>query len=324
MLLIVLLCTASALASNSTTKPEFSHEGLNTLTLRGCGIGSQYWGEKIVGGSEVSIVKYPWQVSLRNVKYGGRHFCGGSLLNTRFVLTAAHCVVDEQAADLSVVLGSTRSHTMNRQARKVGVKRLLPHQKYSPSVLNDDIALIELQEEVSEATKLDFPFIRGVCLPKANEEFEGSSTVTGWGRVSEGGSSSDPLRAVDVDLMTDELCRKFYGRRKIIDGMLCAGFKEGGKDACQGDSGGPLVKAIDNRYLLIGVVSWGHGCARPNLPGVYTQVSRYVDWIEHMVSPSTTPSSTTVKPSSGWSWILGMKNETEVDQDHTTTATITG
>lgn len=321
MLLILLLCAPCAFASNSTT-PDFVYEGLDTLTLRGCGIGSQYWGEKIVGGSEVSIVKYPWQVSLRNRKYGGRHFCGGSLLNTRFVLTAAHCVIDEEAADLSVVLGSTRSQSMNRQARKVGIKRLLPHQKYNPSVLNDDIALIELQEEVNEASKLEFPFIRGICLPKVNEEFVGSSTVTGWGRVSEGGSSSDPLRAVDVDLMTDDACRKFYGRRKISDGMLCAGFKEGGKDACQGDSGGPLVKAVANRYVLIGIVSWGHGCARPNLPGVYTQVSRYVDWIERTVSP-TGLSATTVKPNNSWSWILGMKNETEVDPNLTTTATLT-
>ena len=316
MLLLLVLLFTGASATNSTSR-AFKYEGENTLTLRGCGIGSRYWGEKIVGGSEVSIVQYPWQVSLRNQKYGGIHYCGGSLLNTRFVLTAAHCVRDQDVADISVVLGSTRSHTMNGNARKVNVKRLLPHKSYDPTNLNDDIALIELEEEVNEATKLEFPFIRGICLPTPNEEFDGSSTVTGWGRVSEGGSSSETLRAVDVDLMTDNTCRTFYGRRKIYDSMVCAGFKEGGKDACQGDSGGPLVKAIGNRYVLVGIVSWGHGCARPNLPGVYTQASRYISWIERTIK-NPESGGTNPKPSSWW-WIGGKRNETMIESDLETT-----
>lgn len=316
LLLVLLVATASARSTNST---PFKYEGENTITLRGCGIGSKYWGEKIVGGSEVSIIEYPWQVSLRNSRYGGIHYCGGSLLNTRFVVTAAHCVRDQEVGDISVVMGSTRSHTFNRNARKVNVKRLIPHQNYDPTNLNDDIALIELQEEVIEATKLEFPFIRGICLPTPNEEFEGSSTVTGWGRVSEGGSSSETLRAVDVNLMSDNMCRTYYGRRKIYDSMVCAGFKEGGKDACQGDSGGPLVKAIGNRYVLVGIVSWGQGCARPNLPGVYTQASHYIAWIDRTMK---NPASVTPKPNSWW-WIGGKRNDTEVEILQETTTTVT-
>lgn len=317
-MLLLFLLVSGVCASNNTPIP-FKYEGENKLTLRGCGIGSQYWGEKIVGGAEVSIVEYPWQVSLRNHKYGGIHYCGGSLLNTRFVVTAAHCVRDQEAEDISVVLGSTRSHTMNRNARKINVKRLLPHQNYNPTNLNDDIALIELEEEVNEATKLEFPFIRGICLPTPNEEFTGSSTVTGWGRVSEGGSSSETLRAVDVDLMTDNACRTYYGRRKIYDSMVCAGFKEGGKDACQGDSGGPLVKAIGNRYVLVGVVSWGHGCARPNLPGVYTQASHYINWIEKTIeNPESNVANQ--KPSSWW-WTGSKSNDTTIEFVHETTTT---
>lgn len=296
---------------------QFKYEGDNRVTLQGCGIGSRYWGEKIIGGQETSIVEFPWTVSLRNSKYGGIHYCGGSLLNTRFVITAAHCVRDQKANEISVVLGSTRIKTLNRNARTVKVKRLLPHQKYDPTVLTDDIALIELERDVNEATMLEFANVRGICLPKSDEEFNGTSTVTGWGRTSEGGSGSDVLRSVDVDLMTDDVCRSYYGRNKIYSSMVCAGFKEGGKDACQGDSGGPLVKAIGNRFVLIGVVSWGHGCARPNLPGVYTQASRYVDWIEKTVrNPESTASA--VKPT-GWWWIGGRDNMTEDRLLETTT-----
>ena len=316
--LLLPLLLAACVCGKNTSHATFKYEGENTLTLRGCGIGSEYWGEKIVGGEEVPITRYPWQVSLRNLKYGGSHFCGGSLLNTRFVVTAAHCVRDQEASDISVVLGTTRSHSLGGNTRKVAAKRLIPHQKYDPSNLNDDIALIELQEEVHEALKLEFPFIRGICLPTASEEFTGTCTVTGWGRVSEGGSSSESLRAVNVDLMTDNECRTYYGRRKIYDSMLCAGFKEGGRDACQGDSGGPLVKAIGNRYVLVGVVSWGHGCARPNLPGVYTQASRYVHWIEQTVKNPEAFVTTTSKPSNWW-WINGKRNETTMQAEVETT-----
>lgn len=288
---------------------SFIYEGNDLIALRGCGISSVNWGDRIVGGSEVSIVQFPWQVSLRLARRSS-HYCGGSLLNTKFVITAAHCVKDQKEGSVNVVMGSTTIKSLSANSKTVAVKKFHIHDNYSPVNLNDDIALIELDDNVSEAKNLRFPFIRGICLPQQNEEFSGKSTVSGWGRTSESTyGSTDHLRAVDVDLMTDDDCRKDYGKSKIHDSMLCAGYSEGGKDACQGDSGGPLVKLIDNRAVLLGVVSWGYGCARPGNPGVYTQVSRYVDWIEGIVTgrPIITQSQ---QPPSSFPWFPWKGNTT--------------
>lgn len=289
-------------APASTRAITFSYEGDDSVSLKGCGIGAAYWGDRIVGGTEVSIVQFPWQVSIRTAKRGS-HFCGGSLLNTRFVITAGHCVKDQVASGINIAVGSTSLKSLSPNGKTINVKKIYLHENYSPINLNDDIAIIELEESISEAKNLHFPFIRGVCLPKMNEEFDGKSTVSGWGRTSEATyGSTDHLRAVDVLLMTDDACRKDYGKSKIYDSMICAGYNEGGRDACQGDSGGPLVKLIDNRAVLLGVVSWGYGCARPGNPGVYTQVSRYIDWIEGIVKGTPIVTHSTSSSSSSWGW----------------------
>jgi len=211
----------------------FAYEGNDVLALKGCGIGAVYWGDRIIGGSEVSIVQFPWQVSLRMTSRNN-HYCGGSLLNTKFVVTAAHCVKDQRESNIKVVMGSTTLKSLSPNAKSVSVKKIHVHDNYSPVNLNDDIALIELENNVIEAKNLHFPFIRGVCLPQKNEEFTGKSTVSGWGRTSETTyGSSDTLRAVDVELKTDDECRNDYGRSKIYDSMLCAGYDQGGRDACQ-------------------------------------------------------------------------------------------
>ena len=294
--LLVSLLTCLVPVDPTTT---FGYEGDDIIALRGCGISSKSWGDRIVGGSEATIVQFPWQVSLRMTRRQS-HYCGGSLLNTRFVVTAGHCVKDQKAENINIVLGSSTLKSLSANAKTIPVKRIHLHENYNPINLNDDIALIELDNSVAEAKDLRFPFIRGVCMPHKDEEFTGKSTVSGWGRTSEVTYGSiDHLRAVDVEIITDEDCRKDYGSSKIYDSMLCAGYAEGGRDACQGDSGGPLVKLVDNRAVLIGVVSWGYGCARPGNPGVYTQVSRYIDWIEGIVTgnPIVTHSS---KPQSSW------------------------
>lgn len=159
---------------------------------------------------------------------------------------------------------------------------------------------------------MEFIFIRGICLPKANEEFEGNSTVTGWGRTSEGEGRSETLQAAEIPLMTDQVCRKYYGR-KIADTMVCAGYEEGGRDSCQGDYGGPLTKAFENRYILVGVVSWGYGCARPGNPGVYTQVSKYVPCIRSVVAPA--PKPTSQSPLSALLPLFGQTGGTQKVQD---------
>lgn len=274
---------------------EFRYEGgSDSVTVRGCGIGARYFQntDKIVGGSPVSITDFPWQVSLRLVR-GARvsHYCGGTLLNTRWVVTAAHCTQKFNRDQIQVHMGSTNVFEKSRGSKVGTVKSIHIHPSYNANQLHDDIALIEMNESFEEASDLKSVYIQAACLPQHNEEFDGSATVTGWGRTDESaGGLPEVLQAVDVPLLTDQTCRKYYNKQ-IVDTMQCAGFEKGGKDSCQGDSGGPLVKSFQNRYVLIGIVSWGYGCARPGNPGVYTQVSKYIPWIRSTVSRKPSSSS---------------------------------
>ena len=112
--------------------------------------------------------------------------------------------------------------------------------------------------------------------PSMNEYAEGTTcTVSGWGTTSEGGSLARNLMKVDVPVVSDDNCRDAYGQNDIPDSMICAGLDQGGKDSCQGDSGGPFMCGSG----LDGIVSWGYGCAQAGFPGVYTQTSYFVDWI---------------------------------------------
>merc|ERR1711974_280318 len=125
--------------------------------------------------------------------------------------------------------------------------------------------------------------VAAIALPEDGEEYtEGTTcTVSGWGTTSEGGSLARILQKVDVPVVSDKSCRKSYSTSQIADSMICAGFEQGGKDSCQGDSGGPFM--CGNQ--LSGVVSWGYGCAEAGYPGVYTQTSYFVDWVNSTCKP---------------------------------------
>ena len=118
-------------------------------------------------------------------------------------------------------------------------------------------------------------YVQAINLPSSMQGTTGDCVVSGWGTTSEGGSTPSTLRKVTVPVISDDKCRDAYGRNDIFDSNLCAGFDAGGKDSCQGDSGGPLYCS----GYQAGVVSWGYGCARPNYPGVYTEVSYFINWI---------------------------------------------
>lgn len=212
------------------------------------------------------------------------HYCGAAILSSEWIVTAAHCVEDFQANEIQAVAGAfdLRRVGFGSDAR-TGIKKIVKHAGYEPSQnLVNDIALLKVSIPFDLSANSLLP-INSVCLPEKDSEFTGYATVSGWGKVDEDGNLSDTMRAVNVSMMTDEACRLQYGNR-IMEKMACAGFDRGGKDACQGDSGGPLVKLVNGRYTLIGVVSWGIGCARAHSPGVYTQVSRYINWIQEKAS----------------------------------------
>ncbi|KAI1289437.1 Mite allergen Der p 3 [Halotydeus destructor] len=259
------------------------YERSDNVTMVGCGRAVGRLQQKIVGGYDIDIRQAPWQVSLRTNKWGGgqrAHYCGATMLNPYWMVTAAHCVQDFKESDIEAVVGSTSTRL---PGSRVSISKIVAHKGYNTVSLANDIALLKTAQPIRELLKQDDGRVHGVCLPRGQEEFNGKTMVSGWGLLTENGQLSSSLRAVDLALMTDGQCRRFYGNR-IVDTMVCAGYEEGGKDACQGDSGGPLVKEIDGVNVLVGVVSWGFGCARRHNPGVYTQVSKYVDWIRSVVN----------------------------------------
>ncbi|XP_023031246.1 trypsin-1 [Drosophila willistoni] len=229
---------------------------------------------RIVGGQQVRSNKYPWTAQLVKGRHYPRLFCGGSLINDRYVLTAAHCVHGNR--DQITI----RLLQIDRSSRDPGIVRKViqttVHPNYDPNRIVNDVALLKLESPVPLTENM-----RPVCLPEANHNFDGKNAiVAGWGLIKEGGVTSNYLQEVSVPIITNQQCRATRYRDKIAEVMLCAGLvKSGGKDACQGDSGGPLI-VNEGRFKLAGVVSFGYGCAQANAPGVYARVSKFLDWIQ--------------------------------------------
>ncbi|XP_069703752.1 trypsin-1-like [Periplaneta americana] len=240
-----------------------------------CGSSSSSQGA-IVGGVESRQHEFPWLVAIFN---GGSFDCGGTLITKKHVLTAAHCIDGRKVEDTKIQLGE---HNLdNPVGEEINVVKMTIHEKYDNKHYYNDIGIIELETAVDFTKK-----IRPACIPENRKKnYDGiMATVAGWGKTSE--FSPDPsnnvLLKVDVKIMSRVNCLKTsYTEKDIYETMMCAGYPQGKKDACTGDSGGPLhIQDGDGEYEVIGVVSWGEGCARANNPGVYTKIADYLDWIE--------------------------------------------
>lgn len=235
----------------------------------------------IVNGYEAIKHEYPFMAALMN---RNRQFCGGSLIDEKHVLTAAHCVAHMSKFDvqnLRVRLGdhNIRSTSDGPNVEK-RVKRVIRHKGFSSTTLWNDVAILTLDEPVRTTNN-----IQNICLASdTGENFKGQQvTVAGWGTLSEGGSQPASLMKVDVKVWANERCRRSYGSSApggITKHMLCA--SDTNKDSCSGDSGGPLF-ICRGTCTQIGIVSWGIGCAKAQYPGVYTRVTEMMPWIRRIV-----------------------------------------
>ncbi|XP_062055930.1 serine protease 44-like [Lepus europaeus] len=233
---------------------------------------------KIVGGAPAPERRWPWQVSLR---IGYSHFCGGSLIASRWVLTAAHCIL--RYAEYMVQLGDRMLDGSSEQALVVPVQKIIIHKDFEVASMTHDLALLRLAYSVNFSS-----YIQPVCLPEKSLTVKAGTLcwVTGWGQLSENGSSQMPvelqesqLRIIHFDQCNGMLQNKLSTRTDLVKlGSIC-GYSAQGKDACQGDSGGPLVCEYNETWIQVGVVSWGVGCGRQGYPGVYTEVGYHKDWI---------------------------------------------
>ncbi len=232
---------------------------------------------EIVGGVNTTIDQNPWQIALTD--NSAFQFCGGSILNASWVLTAQHCV-DGGSADMRVVAGITRkSQQATGQIRAINAVLTFPG--YTDPSVGKDVALVHLASPLD----LSGANAKAISLVTPAEATAGAtnagviSRVTGWGTLSSGGSTPDILQTVDVPLISNADASSDYGQTITAD-QLAAGVRGvGGKDSCQGDSGGPLSVVVGGVRKLAGVVSWGEGCALPNKPGMYARVSSFQTWI---------------------------------------------
>ncbi|KAM9216134.1 trypsin-2 [Dugong dugon] len=223
--------------------------------------------DKIVGGYTCEENSVPYQVSLNS----GYHFCGGSLISKQWVVSAAHCYKYR----IQVRLGEHNIDVLEGNEQFINSAKVIRHPRYCSWTLNNDILLIKLSSEATINSQ-----VAPVPLPSSCAAAGTWCLISGWGNtLSSGENYPKLLQCLDAPLLSQAECEAAYPG-DITKNMVCAGFLEGGKDSCQGDSGGPMVCNGE----LQGIVSWGYGCAQKNLPGVYTKVCNYVDWIQETIA----------------------------------------
>ena len=246
-------------------------------------------GQEIVGGTATTIAANPWQVSLQTSS--GFHFCGGSVLNENWILTAQHCVNDGGGISkpARVEAGTT---TLSGSGQVRSVAEVIVYPGYSGPETGKDVALLRL----STPLDLSGANVKAIGLVTAADASGGvtgtgvTSRVTGWGTLSSGGSSPDTLQTVDVGILSNSSAQSSYPQETITADQLAAASP--GKDSCQGDSGGPLTVLKGSTRVLAGVVSWGYGCADSRYPGMYARVSSFESWISSKISGTPPPTTT--------------------------------
>jgi secreted trypsin-like serine protease len=315
--LVLLVCLVQFFTANARSSKHASVKGTasrgNGIVATHCGKSKYYSprgsrasspfyspsiGKRIVGGQSSESGEWPWLVTLQLARNETHyeHFCGGSLIHPQWILTAAHCfepmwadyLTDDPTA-WKVRLGEHNLFKDDEHQIDVDVEKILIHpQRNPPKTANLDIALIKLVRPVRLSSQVNI-----VCLPSKEDRLpSGTVCVTaGWGHSVEDGVVSEVVQHVLVPIVSKQTCNYLYSKIApkikihISSDMTCAGFERGGKDACQYDSGGPMVfyNRHEEKWILVGIVSTGYGCARSGFPGIYTKVSEFVPWIQNTI-----------------------------------------
>jgi secreted trypsin-like serine protease len=238
---------------------------------------------KIVGGIEARPYEFPWQVSVQR-KSSGSHFCGASIINANWIVCAAHCMSGETPGIVSVSVGDHDRGAVSAVRVVHDVAAIFVHELYNSRTFENDVSLIKTVNPIDLSTAN----VKPICAPDpANDYVYYKSQCSGWGTINSGGiCCPDVLRYVTLNITTNAFCDAVYTTDTIYPDMICAtdntGMNE--RDSCQGDSGGPLsTKSAGGIFSLIGIVSWGIGCAS-GFPGVYCRVGSHTAWITDKIT----------------------------------------
>lgn len=243
-----------------------------TLNGNECGFSDPT--RRIVNGRQALVDQFPWVVFLQ-IRFGGvLTRCGGSIITKRHVLTAGHCTLlnDIEASEVMVFYG----HSNFREGLRVRGIRLLRHPQFDPPKFHNDIAIVMVEQDFHFGTK-----VRPICLPTHPVDiFNKDVIVAGWGYLEQDGRAANNLRYTLVKVLPNARCAKKFIRTGYRPDIMYCAYRFN-TDACQGDSGGPLMTQQENgRYLQVGIVSYGIGCALEDMPGVYARLDALMPWLQ--------------------------------------------
>ncbi|XP_044262332.1 brachyurin-like [Tribolium madens] len=237
----------------------------------------KHFGGRIIGGDVAQDGQFPWQVAVYFDTSNGSFFCGGALIDTKWVLTAGHCVYHATAFTLH--LGSNTLVDADPNRVTLGASHSVAHPDYKPSDLENDIGLIRIDTAYETNDHIQ-------VIPLATSDIGGAEpvTVSGWGASGDWDGVVNELNFVGLKTITNDECKAIYGEQTITDGMVCT-VGETNEGTCNGDSGGPLVTGSGDKAVHVGIVSWASasGC-ETNHPSGYTRTAKYYDWIKSVVA----------------------------------------